>query len=129
MERVELSHPYIGIFFMVISTFVVYNLVIFLARKIGNSLSGNDGKKLKRAMYECGPIPIMQKNSLNINYFLVAILFIVFDLEIVFLVPWALVSKDLGTFGFYVASSFLFTLIVGFIYELRKGALKWQHIK
>jgi NADH-quinone oxidoreductase subunit A len=60
------------------------------------------------------------------RYYLVAILFILFDLEIAFLFPWAVVFKEIGMFGFLSMVMFLFILIVGFVYEWKKGALEWD---
>jgi len=62
----------------------------------------------------------------DVRYYLVAILFIVFDLEIAFLFPWAVVLDSIGTFGLISMGIFLFILVVGFIYEWKKGALEWD---
>ena len=62
----------------------------------------------------------------DVRYYLVAILFILFDLEIAFLFPWAVVLEELGTFGFWAMVMFLAILVVGFVYEWMKGALEWE---
>ena len=62
----------------------------------------------------------------DVRYYIVAILFILFDLEITFLFPWAVVLNDLGLYGFVAMLIFLGILIVGFIYEWKKGALDWE---
>ncbi len=62
----------------------------------------------------------------DVRYYLVAILFIVFDLEIAFLFPWAVVLDSIGGFGLIAMGIFLFILVVGFIYEWKKGALEWD---
>ena len=62
----------------------------------------------------------------DVRFYLVAILFIIFDLEIAFLFPWAVVLPDIGLFGFLAMMVFLFILVVGFIYEWKKGALEWD---
>jgi NADH-quinone oxidoreductase subunit A len=62
----------------------------------------------------------------DVRYYLVAILFILFDLEIAFLFPWAVVLDSIGTFGFLAMMLFLAILVVGFIYEGKKGALEWE---
>ena len=62
----------------------------------------------------------------NVRYYLVAILFILFDLEVAFFIPWAVVQSKLGWFGFIGMSIFLFLLVVGFIFEWKKGALEWE---
>jgi NADH-quinone oxidoreductase subunit A len=62
----------------------------------------------------------------DVRYYLVAILFIIFDLEIAFLFPWAVALNEIGLFGFFSMMVFLAILVVGFIYEWRKGALEWE---
>jgi NADH dehydrogenase subunit A (EC 1.6.5.3) len=62
----------------------------------------------------------------DVRYYLVAILFIIFDLEIAFLFPWAVALGDIGTFGLIAMGIFLLILVVGFIYEWKKGALEWD---
>jgi len=62
----------------------------------------------------------------NVRYYLVAILFILFDLEVAFFIPWAVVQSKLGWFGFIGMSVFLLLLVVGFIFEWKKGALEWE---
>lgn len=83
--------------------------------------------KEKRSPYECGFEPFEDaRMQFDVRYYLVAILFILFDLEVAFLVPWALVLKELGLFGFFSMMIFLTILVVGFIYEWKKGALEWE---
>ena len=81
----------------------------------------------KNSPYECG-FPAFEdaRIKFDIRYYLIAILFILFDLEIAFLVPWALVFKQLGIYGFTIMTIFLFILIVGFVYVWKKGALEWE---
>ena len=62
----------------------------------------------------------------DVRYYLVAVLFILFDLEVAFVFPWAVVYGELGWFGFNVMSLFLFLLVIGFIFEWKKGALEWE---
>ena len=81
----------------------------------------------KRSPYECGFEPFDDaRMQFDVRYYLVAILFILFDLEVAFLVPWALVLKELGMTGFISMMIFLAILVVGFIYEWKKGALEWE---
>ncbi len=83
--------------------------------------------KHKLKPYECGFDSFeWEKSSFDIRFYLVSILFIVFDLEIAFLFPWALIVKNIGYFGFCSMMFFLFVLTIGFIYEWRKGALEWN---
>jgi len=81
----------------------------------------------KDAAYECG-FPAMgdARIKFDVRFYLVAILFIIFDLEIAFLFPWALSLADIGIDGFWSMMLFLGVLTVGFIYEWKKGALEWE---
>ena len=84
-----------------------------------------DGEKV--SPYECGFEAFEDsRTKFDVRYYLVAILFIIFDLEIAFLFPWAVVLPDIGFFGFFAMMVFLTILIVGFIYEWKKGALEWD---
>ena len=84
-----------------------------------------DSEKL--SPYECGFEAFEDaRMKFDVRYYLVAILFILFDLEIAFLFPWAIVLQDIGWFGFIAMMIFLGILVVGFIYEWKKGALEWE---
>lgn len=81
----------------------------------------------KLSAYECGFDAFDDARSkFDVRFYLVAILFIIFDLEIAFLFPWAVSLGDIGVFGFWSMVSFLGILTVGFIYEWKKGALEWE---
>ena len=81
----------------------------------------------KRSPYECGFEPFDDAHmKFDVRFYLVAILFIIFDLEIAFLFPWAIVLDDIGVFGLLAMFLFLAILVVGFIYEWKKGALEWE---
>jgi NADH-quinone oxidoreductase subunit A len=81
----------------------------------------------KLSPYECGFDPFGDtRMPFDVRFYLVAILFIIFDLETAFLVPWAIVFRKLGWFGMGAMGIFLGILIVGFIYEWKKGALEWE---
>ena len=82
---------------------------------------------VKSAPYESGMDPIGDTRSrFSVNFYVVAILFIVFDVETVFLLPWAVVMREVGLAGFVTAGMFIFILTVGLIYEWKKGALEWD---
>jgi len=84
-----------------------------------------DSEKL--SPYECGFEAFEDaRMKFDVRYYLVAILFILFDLEIAFLFPWAIVLQELGMFGFLAMMVFLAILVVGFVYEWKKGALEWD---
>jgi len=84
-----------------------------------------DAEKL--SPYECGFEAFEDaRMKFDVRYYLIAILFILFDLEIAFLFPWAVVLQEIGFFGFAAMALFLAILVVGFIYEWMKGALEWE---
>ena len=84
-----------------------------------------DSEKL--SPYECGFEAFEDaRMKFDVRYYLVAILFILFDLEIAFLFPWAVVLQEIRPFGFWAMMVFLGILVVGFIYEWKKGALEWE---
>ena len=81
----------------------------------------------KLSPYECGFEAFEDaRMKFDVRYYLVAILFILFDLEIAFLFPWAVVLPEIGLFGFVSMLIFLAILVVGFVYEWKKGALEWE---
>jgi NADH-quinone oxidoreductase subunit A len=81
----------------------------------------------KNSAYECGFNAFDDaRMKFDVRFYLVAILFIIFDLEVTFLFPWSIVLKELGPFGFWSMVTFLGILTVGFIYEWKKGALEWE---
>ncbi len=81
----------------------------------------------KLSPYECGFEAFEDSRmKFDVRYYLVAILFIIFDLEIAFLFPWAVAIEEVGLFGFAAMMLFLAILVVGFIYEWKKGALEWE---
>ncbi len=94
-----------------------------LSRVVG--VHNPDSEKL--SPYECGFEAFEDaRMKFDVRYYLVAILFILFDLEIAFLFPWAVVLQEIGFFGFMAMVVFLGILIVGFVYEWMKGALEWE---
>ncbi len=81
----------------------------------------------KVSAYECGFAPFSDTRSkFDVRFYLVSILFIIFDLEVAFLFPWAITLGKIGVYGFWSMMTFLGILTVGFIYEWRKGALEWE---
>jgi len=81
----------------------------------------------KLSAYECGFEPFEDaRGKFDVRFYLVAILFIIFDLEVAFLFPWAITLGDTGLFGFWSMVIFLAILTVGFVYEWKKGALEWE---
>jgi NADH-quinone oxidoreductase subunit A len=81
----------------------------------------------KNSAYECGFDPFSDaRGKFDVRFYLVSILFIIFDLEIAFLFPWAISLGKVGIFGFWSMMIFLAVLTIGFIYEWKKGALEWE---
>jgi NADH-quinone oxidoreductase subunit A len=94
---------------------------------LGKLLAPNRPDPEKLSPYECGFEPFEDaRMKFDVRYYLVAILFILFDLEIAFLFPWAAVINDIGFAGFVSMMVFLAILVVGFVYEWMKGALEWE---
>ena len=129
MSHISTAHPYFGIFLMLIFSAVIFFTLVFLASKIGNSLAARNRKKLGLGIYECGPIPLKQANKINSQFFIVSLVFILLDIEVVFLFPWALIFKDLGWFGLWEVVIFILLLGIGFLYAYKKGAFQWQSIR
>ena len=113
-----------------------FSIIIFLFIALGLSvgfiflnflLSPKNPDPEKLSAYECGFEAFNDSRmEFDIRFYLVAILFIIFDLEIAFLFPWAISLGNIGALGFYSMMLFLFILTIGFIYEWKKGALDWE---
>jgi NADH-quinone oxidoreductase subunit A len=81
----------------------------------------------KMEPFECGESPIVSsKQRFSVKFYLVALFFVIFDIEAVFVYPWAVLFKDLGWFGFVEMMIFIFILTIGLIYVWRRGALEWE---
>jgi len=94
---------------------------------LGFILAPNRPDSEKLSPYECGFEAFEDSRmKFDVRYYLVAILFIIFDLEIAFLFPWAIVLDEIGLFGIIAMGIFLGILVIGFIYEWKKGALEWE---
>ena len=108
--------------------FIVVGLAVGVAPvALGRLLGPNRPDSEKLSPYECGFEAFEDaRMRFDVRYYLVAILFILFDLEIAFLFPWAVVLKQIGLFGFVAMLIFLAILVVGFVYEWKKGALDWE---
>ena len=99
-----------------------------IGTKVLTMLLGHDNPyPQKLSPYECGFEAFEDaRMKFDVRYYLVAILFILFDLEIAFMFPWAIVLQEIGWFGFWGMMVFLGILVIGFIYEWKKGALDWE---
>ena len=122
-ERTYVLAQYLPtLLFLIVATGIGIALII-VGRVLGPSRP--DAQKL--SPYECGFAPFDDaRMKFDARFYLVAILFIIFDLEVAFLFPWAVVFGDIGWFGFWSVMIFLAVLTIGFVYEWRKGALEWD---
>jgi NADH-quinone oxidoreductase subunit A len=118
-------------YFPVLLFILVGIAVGVLPQVIGWAVAGFAGfhkpSAAKNSPYECGFEAFEDaRMKFDVRYYLVAILFILFDLEIAFLFPWAVALKEIGPVGFWAMMVFLGILVVGFVYEWKKGALDWE---
>jgi NADH-quinone oxidoreductase subunit A len=129
MEHIVTSNPYFGIFVLFVVTFGAFTGTTIIARLASRALAAKDSEKIKLSVYECGPEVTKQPNRLSPQFFLFALLFLLFDVEIIFMFPWAVDFKILGWFGFVEMISFIVLLTIGFVYAWKKGALEWHNIR
>lgn len=118
----------IGTEYFPVLMFIIIGLVLGMAMLgAGALLSKSQPDHEKNAPYECG-FPAFENARIpfDIRFYLVAILFIIFDLETAFFFPWALALRTIGWFGFISMMIFLGLLLIGFIYEWKRGALEWE---
>jgi NADH-quinone oxidoreductase subunit A len=108
--------------------FILIGVAVGVAPQVlGFVLGPHRPDKAKNSPYECGFEAFEDaRMKFDVRYYLVAILFILFDLEIAFLFPWAVALKEIGMPGFLAMMLFLAILVVGFVYEWKKGALDWE---
>lgn len=108
---------------MLIFAVAITGLILMLSRVFGP----HRPTARKNAPYESGMKPIGPAvRRLPVKFYLVAVLFIIFDVEVIFFLPWAVVFRDMGFYALVVMGLFVFILTVGLIYEWRKGALEWE---
>lgn len=111
-----------SLLFLIVATGIGIALIV-----IGNVLGPKRPSSEKLSPYECGFSAFESaRMPFDVRYYLVAILFIVFDLEIAFVFPWAVVFRELGLFGLIEMGIFLGLLVVGFAYVWKRGALEWE---
>jgi NADH-quinone oxidoreductase subunit A len=123
LESVNFADPYFPVLVL---------LVIALAMAVGfvllsQALGPKRYDRVKFSVYECGVDPLTPASvRVSVKFYLIAILFILFDLETTFLYPWAVLFRSLGLFGFIEMAVFVGILLVGLVYAWKKGALEWQ---
>ncbi len=114
---------YIPVAFLLVLGAVLGAVLLGISALLGPNRAGGS----KGAPYECGLIPRTDARSrFNVKFYMVAVLFILFDVEIAFMFPWAVVYRQLGTPAFVGMMVFLVVLVIGLAYEWKKGALEWE---
>ena len=123
----EMPANYLPVLIFLIVAAALATLLLVLGTGFGRYFSRFHDDRAKLSAYECGFDAFEDSRvRFDVRYYLVAILFIVFDLEIAFLFPWAVALRKIGAFGLVAMAIFLAILTVGFIYEWKKGALEWD---
>jgi NADH-quinone oxidoreductase subunit A len=118
---------YLPILIFLVVAAALATVLLVLGTGFGRYFARFHRDPAKLSPYECGFEAFEDsRNKFDVRYYLVAILFIVFDLEIAFLFPWAVALRQIGLFGLLSMAVFLTILVVGFIYEWKKGALEWD---
>ena len=114
---------YLPVLLVFVISILVAGAILILSRFVGKGRPNPD----KLAPYECGVNPIgTARERFSVKFYLVAMLFLLFDIEAVFLFPWAVVYRNLGLFGFFEMLLFILAILAGYIYVWKKGALEWE---
>jgi NADH-quinone oxidoreductase subunit A len=114
---------YFPIFALIFLVAAVAVLILVLSYLFGKRIPSKE----KLSAYECGVDPVGDaRGRFSVKFYLIAILFIIFDIEVVFLYPWAVIYRKLQLFGLIEMGIFLVILLVGYFYMIKKGALKWE---
>ena len=123
VSTIRFSDPYFSVLLLLIIAVGMSVGFVFLSQALGPKRY----ERIKYSVYECGVDPFTSASvRVSVKFYLVALLFILFDLETAFLYPWAVLFRDLGLFGFLEMAIFVGILLVGLIYAWKKGALEWQ---
>jgi NADH-quinone oxidoreductase subunit A len=116
-------NPYLPLLFILVAVVAIASVMVTLSRFLGPYKP--DPKKL--APYECGMSPIgSARVRFSVKFYLIAMLFILFDVEAIFLYPWAVVHRQLGWFGLIEMGIFMLILVVGYVYLWKRGAFEWE---
>ena len=126
MDTLHMDHAlgeYLPVLIFLILSLVIGCLFVF----VNFVIARHNPDDVKNSAYECGFEQFGDSRmKFDVRFYLVTLLFIIFDLEIAFLFPWAVALGDIGLFGFWSMMGFLGILTIGFIYEWKKGALEWE---
>ena len=122
-SSIQFADPYFSVLLLLIIAVGMAVGFVFLSQALGP----RKYERIKYSVYECGVDPFTSASvRVSVKFYLVALLFILFDLETAFLYPWAVLFRDLGLFGFIEMTIFVGILLVGLVYAWKKGALDWQ---
>jgi NADH-quinone oxidoreductase subunit A len=121
----EQSSEYVGLLVAFVISVTVACLIIFLNKILGPK---NKGSAVKSEPFECGMPPLQSPKTghFSVKFYLIAMLFILFDVEVVWFFPWAVILRELGWMGIFEMFSFVGILIIAFVYAWKKGALEWE---
>ena len=123
VSSIRFSDPYFSVLLMLVIGVGMSVAFVFLSQALGP----RKYDKVKYSVYECGVDPFTTASvRISVKFYLIAILFILFDLESAFIYPWAILFRQLGWFGFIEMGIFILILLAGLIYAWKKGALEWQ---
>lgn len=123
VSSVDFANPYFSV--LLLFLIGIGMAVMFVA--LSQMLGPRKYDRVKYDVYECGVDPLMSASvRISVKFYVVALLFILFDLETAYLYPWAVLFRDLGWFGFAEMAVFLGILVIGLVYVWKKGALDWE---
>src|SRR5512134_1491601 len=123
LAGVDFADPYFAVLILLVIALAMAVAFVFLSQALGPKRYD----RIKYSVYECGVDPLTSASvRVSVKFYLIAILFILFDLETTFLYPWAVLFRQLGWFGFLEMGIFLVILLAGLVYAWKKGALEWQ---
>ncbi len=123
LSSISFSDPYVSVLLLLVIAVVLAVAFVFLSQALGPKRYD----PVKYSVYECGVDPITPASvRFSVKFYLIALLFILFDLEAAFIYPWAVIFRELGVFGFIEMAIFIAILLAGLIYAWKKGALEWQ---
>ena len=122
-STIQFSDPYFAVLLLLVIALAMAVGFVLLSQAIGPKAYD----RIKYSVYECGVDPLTSSQvRVSVKFYLIALLFILFDLETAFLYPWAVLFRQLGLFGFIEMAIFVLILLAGLLYAWKKGALEWQ---
>jgi len=123
LSTVDFSNPYFPVLVLMVIALAMSVGFVLLSQAVGP----RKYDRIKYGVYECGVDPLRPAaERVSVKFYLIGLLFILFDLETTFLYPWAVLFRSLGLFGFIEMAVFVGILLVGLVYAWKKGALEWQ---